>query len=56
MKHIFDPSFSYIPAAATDLKKTFARIRKEQKAQSERQQRADDEAKIKTVTLNRRTK
>jgi hypothetical protein len=29
-KRITDPAFKYIPAAQTDLKKTFARIRREQ--------------------------
>lgn len=32
MKSILDPTFVYVPAAQTDLKKTFARIRKEMKA------------------------
>lgn len=30
MKSILDPSFRYVPAAATDLRKTFARVRREQ--------------------------
>lgn len=29
MKSILDPSFHYIPSAQTDLRKTFARIRRE---------------------------
>jgi hypothetical protein len=29
MKNILDPKFRYIPAAQTDIRKTFARIRKE---------------------------
>jgi hypothetical protein len=29
MKSILDPSFRYTPSAGTDLKKTFARIRRE---------------------------
>lgn len=29
MKSILDPSFSYVPSAATDVRKTFARIRRE---------------------------
>lgn len=29
MKSILDPSFKYVPAAKTDLRKTFARIRRE---------------------------
>lgn len=36
MKSILDPSFKYTPSAATDLRKTFDRIRREQKrAQTE---------------------
>jgi hypothetical protein len=31
MKSILDPTFVYIPAAATDLRKTFARVRREMK-------------------------
>ena len=29
MKSILDPSFKYVPAAHTDIKPTFARIRRE---------------------------
>jgi len=29
MKSILDPSFHYVPAAKTDLRKTFARVRRE---------------------------
>lgn len=29
MKSILDPSFRYIPSVATDLRKTFARVRRE---------------------------
>jgi hypothetical protein len=29
MKRITDPSFKYVPSSQTDLKKTFARIRKQ---------------------------
>lgn len=36
MKHIFDKDFKYIPAAQTDLKKTFARIRREQAADAKK--------------------
>lgn len=32
MKSILDSSFKYTPSAGTDLRKTFARIRKEQRA------------------------
>jgi hypothetical protein len=33
MKSILDRSFHYTPSASTDLKKTFARIRREQRKQ-----------------------
>lgn len=32
-KSILDPSFQYTPSHATDLRKTFARIRREQRKQ-----------------------
>jgi len=35
MRSILDPSFKYVPAAKTDVAATFARIRREQKAQAE---------------------
>ena len=31
MKSILDPSFRYVPSVSTDLRKTFARIRREQR-------------------------
>lgn len=39
MKSILDPSFRYTNAASTDLKKTFERVRREQRKQ--RQQEVD---------------
>lgn len=30
-KHIYDKEFRYTPAAQTDIRKTFARVRREQK-------------------------
>lgn len=33
---ILDPKFKYVPAAATDVSKTFARIRRELKEEEER--------------------
>lgn len=35
MKSILDPSFKYTKAVETDLRKTFARIRREMKEQQE---------------------
>jgi len=38
MKSILDRSFKYVPAARSDISKTFARVRAELKAQKEAQQ------------------
>jgi hypothetical protein len=35
MKSILDPSFRYTPSAETDLRKTFARVRREQRRAAE---------------------
>lgn len=37
MKSILDPSFKYTNAASTDLRKTFARVRREMKAKAAEQ-------------------
>ena len=44
MKSILDKDFRYTPSAATNLKATFARIRREQKEQRERDQAREAEA------------
>lgn len=36
MKSILDPSFRYTPSANTDVRKTFARIRRDQQAMAKR--------------------
>jgi hypothetical protein len=42
MKSILDPTFRYTPACATDIRKTFARVRREQlKAAKPNQPRAE---------------
>lgn len=35
MKTIFDRDFKYVPSVATDLRKTFARIRREQQSKKQ---------------------
>lgn len=48
MKSILDPTFHYTPSAKTDLRKTFARIRREQA-----KKKAEDSN---VVTLKRKEK
>ena len=36
MKSILDPSFRYVSSSNTDLRKTFARIRRQQQASADR--------------------
>jgi uncharacterized protein (DUF2342 family) len=36
MKSILDPAFRYVPSHATDIRKTFERIRREQQAPARR--------------------
>ena len=47
MKSILDPSFRYTPSASTDLRKTFARVRREMR----RQERVDAESTAKVSPL-----
>lgn len=51
MKSILDRSFQYTPSAQTDLKKTFARIRREQRAQDAANDRATAEVTLKVSRL-----
>jgi len=51
MKSILDRSFQYTPSAQTDLKKTFARIRREQRAHDAANDRAAAEANLKVSPL-----
>jgi hypothetical protein len=41
MKSILDPTFRYTPSVQTDIRKTFARIRREQRAYETRVERDD---------------
>jgi hypothetical protein len=49
MKSIFDPSFRYTNSVETDLRKTFARIRREQRRQQLQQQSAANNATMRKV-------
>ena len=48
MKSILDPTFKYTPSVQTDVRKTFARIRRELRAQ---EARAGNEAEIRSNVL-----
>jgi hypothetical protein len=54
MKSILDRSFRYTPSAQTDLRKTFARIRREQRRYDHDAVEAAAEAKLKVAPLRRR--
>jgi hypothetical protein len=49
MKSILDPSFRYTKSVETDLRKTFARIRREMRRQQMQQQPAASEAAMRKV-------
>ena len=58
MKSILDRSFHYTPSAQTDLRKTFARLRREQREQVETgvtrtQALAAAESKVVSMSLSR---
>ena len=53
MKSILDRSFRYTSSVETDLRKTFARIRREQRAQQQSRVQADAEALSKVHLLRR---
>jgi hypothetical protein len=51
MKSVLDRSFQYTPAVETDLKKTFARVRRQLKEEQKERLRAEAEAKIKVSPI-----
>lgn len=51
MKSILDRSFRYTPSAHTDLRKTFARVRREQRMHDHAAVAAAEEAKLKVAPL-----
>ena len=53
MKSILDRSFRYTSSAATDLRRTFARIRREQRERELVQIQANAEARIKVAPIRR---
>ena len=55
MKSILDPSFQYVPSASTDVRKTFARVRREMRKAGLLDER-DGAADASRVLLFARTK
>ena len=53
MKSILDRSFRYTPSTQTDLRKTFARVRREQRCYDRDAVEAAAEAKLKVAPLRR---
>ena len=53
MKSILDPTFRYTPSVQTDVRKTFARIRRELRAQ-EAKAGSDAEIRANVLSLPRR--
>ncbi len=51
MKSILDRSFQYTPSAQTDLRKTFARVRREQRMRELAQAKANVEGKHKVSPI-----
>ena len=47
MKSILDPTFQYTPSTSTDLRKTFARVRREMR----KRERADTETSAKVSPI-----
>jgi hypothetical protein len=54
MKSILDPSFRYTKSVETDLRKTFARIRRERRKQEQVQVSGDNDAARNVLPLRSR--
>ena len=52
---ILDPSFKYVPAIQTDLRTTFARIRRELSEQKDEANRIQAEQEAKVAQIRRRS-
>ena len=53
MKSILDPSFRYTSSANTDIRKTFARVRREMRRQAQPSSRQDSDAAVKVTPIFR---
>lgn len=52
MKSILDPTFRYTPSIRTDIRRTFARIRREQRAIAPSESAAEDRKRVDEDPLN----
>lgn len=52
MKHIFDEGFKYTPAAETNIKKTFDKVRKQQQEKARRE--AEGQSRVAQLPTRRR--
>lgn len=50
-RSILDPTFHYVSSAQTDLRKTFARIKREMRKEAEAQRSADEKLRTAVVRL-----
>lgn len=53
MKSILDPAFRYTSSANTDIRKTFARVRREMRRQTQANGRQDGENTVKVTPIFR---
>jgi hypothetical protein len=53
MKSILDPAFRYTSSANTDIRKTFARVRREMRRQTQGNGRQDAENSVKVTPIFR---
>ena len=51
MKHILDSDFQYRPSFATDVKKTFEKIRRQQQVRDRSQAKSGAETQVKVLKL-----
>lgn len=54
-KSILDPTFRYTSSVNTDLRRTFARIRREQHQSADGAARIKEEARLKVLPMTRKT-
>jgi hypothetical protein len=54
VKSILDPDFRYVGSVQTDIRKTFARIRREQKQKEQEAKQAEAEQAQKVLSLKER--